>query len=96
MKINIGKLILNQMKLMMQNKILLAVGCFFIVTITKVNAQNKNYVKTGIASFYAEKLKDTQGNNISPEEINKLQKEFMQITAVINAISKERGWVVFK
>ena len=44
----------------------------------------------------AEKLKDTQEKNILPEEINKLQKEFMQITAVINAISKERGWVVFK
>ncbi len=44
----------------------------------------------------AEKLKDTQGKNISSEEINKFQKEFMQITSVINAISKERGWVVFK
>lgn len=44
----------------------------------------------------AEKLKDTQGKNISSEEINKFQKEFMQITSVISAISKERGWVVFK
>ena len=44
----------------------------------------------------AEKLKDTQGKNISSEEINQLQKEFMQITSVINAISKDRGWVVFK
>ena len=41
---------------MMQNKILLVISCFFIVVITKVNAQNKNYVKTGIASFYADKF----------------------------------------
>ena len=44
----------------------------------------------------AEKLKNTQEKNISAEEINKFQKEFMQITSVINAISKDRGWVVFK
>ena len=63
MKINIGKLILNQMRLMMQNKILLVVSCFFIVTIAKVNAQNKNYVKTGIASFYADKFEGRQTAN---------------------------------
>ena len=43
-----------------------------------------------------EKLKDVKDKKISLEEINKLQKEFMQITTVISAISKERGWVVFK
>ncbi|MCK5169268.1 MAG: DNA primase, partial [Bacteroidales bacterium] len=43
-----------------------------------------------------EKLKKAQEKNISAEEIINLQKEFMQITSVISAISKDRGWVVFK
>ncbi len=44
----------------------------------------------------SEKLKVAQENNISTEEMNSIQKEFMQITSVISAISKDRGWVVFK
>ena len=44
----------------------------------------------------AEKLKDSQDKKLSAEEANSLQKEFMQITSVINTISKDRGWVVFK
>ena len=44
----------------------------------------------------AEKLKDVQEKKLTVEDANNLQKEFMQITSVINAISKERGWVVFK
>jgi len=44
------------MKLMTQNKILLAIVCFAIIATTGVDAQNKNYVKTGIASFYADKF----------------------------------------
>ena len=43
-----------------------------------------------------EKLKEGGDKKITNEEVNRLQKEFMQITTVINAISKERGWVVFK
>ncbi|MDA3954619.1 MAG: DNA primase [Bacteroidales bacterium] len=43
-----------------------------------------------------EKLKEVDDKKISNDEVNKLQKEFMQITSVINDISKERGWVVFK
>ena len=42
------------------------------------------------------KLKEAQDNNISNEGINGLQKECMQITSVISAISKDRGWVAFK
>jgi DNA primase len=42
----------------------------------------------------AEKLKDSQ--NLSVEESNNLQRAFMVITEVISAISKDRGWVVFK
>lgn len=44
----------------------------------------------------AEKIKLTQEKKLTVEEENNLQKEFMQITGVINAISKDRGWVVFK
>jgi DNA primase len=44
----------------------------------------------------SEKLKVAQENKISTEEMNSIQKEFMQITSVISAISKDRGWVVFK
>ena len=43
-----------------------------------------------------EKLKEAQEKNTSQEQMNNLQKEFMQITSVINAISKDRGWVAFK
>ena len=43
-----------------------------------------------------EKLKESIDKKLSNEEINQYQKEFMQITTVIGAISKERGWVVFK
>jgi len=43
----------------------------------------------------SEKLKHIH-KETTAEEINQLQKEFMQITSVINAISKDRGWVVFK
>ncbi|MBI9054577.1 MAG: DNA primase [Bacteroidales bacterium] len=42
----------------------------------------------------AEKLRDAQ--NLSVEDSNNLQREFMVITEVISAISKDRGWVVFK
>jgi len=42
------------------------------------------------------KLKEAQEKNTSPEQLNDLQKEFMQITSVINTISKVRGWVAFK
>ncbi len=42
------------------------------------------------------KLKEAQNKNIAQEELSNMQKEFMQITSVINAISKDRGWVVFK
>ena len=44
----------------------------------------------------SEKLKEAQEKKLSVDETNNLQKEFMQITSVINAISKDRGWVVFK
>lgn len=47
-------------------------------------------------SHVKEKLKEAQSKDTSSEEFNKLQKEFMQITSVINAISKDRGWVAFK
>jgi DNA primase len=42
-----------------------------------------------------EKLRD-EDSKLSLDEINKLQKEFMQISSVINSISKDRGWVVFR
>ena len=42
------------------------------------------------------KLKEIQDANSSNEEMDIIQKEFMQITSVINAISKDRGWVAFK
>lgn len=44
----------------------------------------------------AEKLKEVQEKKLTVDETSKYQKEFMQITSVINAISKERGWVVFR
>ncbi|MFC2151068.1 DNA primase [Bacteroidota bacterium] len=47
-------------------------------------------------SHSQEKLKEAQANKISDEEMSTIQKEFMQITSVINAISKDRGWVAFK
>lgn len=43
-----------------------------------------------------EKLKEAQEKKITTEEMTSLQKEFMQITSVISAISKDRGWVAFK
>ncbi len=43
-----------------------------------------------------EKLREVENEKLSLEETNKLQKEFMQISTVINSISKDRGWVVFK
>ena len=42
------------------------------------------------------RLKEFQDSNAPNEEIDKLQREFMQITSVISAISKDRGWVAFK
>jgi len=42
------------------------------------------------------RLKEAQEKKASGEEMDTLQKEFMQITTVINAISKDRGWVAFK
>ncbi len=47
-------------------------------------------------SHVKEKLKEAQGKKTSSEEFSHLQTEFMQITSVINAISKVRGWVAFK
>jgi len=44
----------------------------------------------------SEKLRIAQENKISDEELNTIQKEFMLITSAINAISKDRGWVVFR
>lgn len=44
----------------------------------------------------AEKLKEAQEKKLSIEDANNFQKEFMQITSVLTAISKDRGWVVFK
>lgn len=44
----------------------------------------------------SDKLKIAQEKKIPNDEMIALQKEFMQITSVISAISKERGWVVFK
>ncbi|OFX88063.1 MAG: DNA primase [Bacteroidetes bacterium GWF2_33_16] len=44
----------------------------------------------------SEKLKDLADKNLSNEEINTIQKEYMQITTAIRAISKDRGWVVFR
>ncbi|MFC2104190.1 DNA primase [Bacteroidota bacterium] len=50
-----------------------------------------------IAQSHAqEKLKEAQANKISSDEMSTIQKEFMKITSVINAISKDRGWVAFK
>ncbi len=43
-----------------------------------------------------EKLKEAQEKKSSNEELEHLQKEFMQITSVISAIAKERGWIAFK
>ena len=43
-----------------------------------------------------EKLREVENKKLSLEETNKLQKEFMQISSVINSISKDRGWVVFR
>jgi len=43
-----------------------------------------------------EKLKVAQEKKITTEEMTIMQKEFMQITSVISAISKDRGWVAFK
>ncbi|PLX21552.1 MAG: DNA primase [Marinilabiliales bacterium] len=42
------------------------------------------------------KLKEAQEGKASNEDMDILQKEFMQITSVINAISIDRGWVAFK
>ncbi len=42
------------------------------------------------------RLKEFQDSNAPNEEIDKLQREFMQITSVISAISRDRGWVAFK
>jgi len=42
------------------------------------------------------RLKEAQEGKASNEDMDKLQKEFMQITSVINAISIDRGWVAFK
>ncbi|OFX22836.1 MAG: DNA primase [Bacteroidetes bacterium GWA2_31_9b] len=44
----------------------------------------------------SEKLRIAQENKITDEELNTIQKEFMLITSAINAISKDRGWVVFR
>ncbi len=40
----------------MKNRIIFIIACFFIVATTRVCAQSKGYVKTGIASFYADKF----------------------------------------
>jgi DNA primase len=44
----------------------------------------------------SEKLKEVQDKTLSSEEINTIQKEYMLITSAISAISKDRGWVVFR
>jgi len=43
-----------------------------------------------------EKLREVEDKKLSLEETSKLQKEFMHISSVINSISKDRGWVVFR
>ncbi|MFO7830337.1 MAG: toprim domain-containing protein, partial [Bacteroidales bacterium] len=44
----------------------------------------------------SEKLKEAQNKNLGDQELNHLQKECMLISSAINAISRARGWVVFK
>lgn len=44
----------------------------------------------------SDRLREAQDKKMSVEEASKIQAEFMQITSVISAISKDRGWVVFK
>ena len=44
----------------------------------------------------SEKIKEAQTKKLTIEEIQQLQKEHMIITSAINALSKERGWVVIK
>lgn len=44
----------------------------------------------------SEKLKEIQDKELSSEEVNIIQKEYMLITSAIGAISKDRGWVVFR
>jgi len=43
-----------------------------------------------------EKLREVEDIKLSLEETNKLQKEFMQISSILNSISRDRGWVAFK
>ena len=42
------------------------------------------------------KLLKAQEQKASLDELNNLQKEFMQINSVISAISRDRGWIAFK
>jgi len=44
----------------------------------------------------SDKLIEVQDKSLTNEEINTIQKEYMLITSAISAISKDRGWVVFK
>jgi DNA primase len=44
----------------------------------------------------SEKIKKAQTNELSVEEMENLQKEYIIITSAINSLSKERGWVVLK
>jgi len=44
----------------------------------------------------SDKIKEAQTKKLTIEEIQQLQKEHMIITSAINALSKERGWVVIK
>ncbi|NOQ28288.1 MAG: DNA primase [Bacteroidales bacterium] len=59
-----------------------------------INAYKRKILEIA-QSDVKEKLKEVGNQKMSTEEVNNLQKEFMQITTVINAISKDR-WVVFK
>lgn len=53
---------MNQKSLIMKSKLFFLLSCFFIQFVSCVNAQS-NYVKVGIASFYADKFEGRQTAN---------------------------------
>lgn len=53
---------MNQKKLIMKNKLFYLLSFYFVLFTVNLNAQN-NYIKTGIASFYADKFEGRQTAN---------------------------------
>ncbi len=62
MNLNIGKFKMSQKNLITKNRFFYLLSCFFVLFAMNVNAQS-NYVKTGIASFYADKFEGRQTAN---------------------------------